>query len=127
MDNLRLQNEWDNCDEMLQATRAHRDRLASALREIASNAHVDCGTRNFATAALSASGPDMVKETSRRCVEIAAREVLASWDERMPDGQEAFKTNHVLDFSYWSPSASMVSSEAMAKLRAALAYLEDGE
>jgi hypothetical protein len=33
-DNLRLQNEWDNCDEMLQATRAENERLTADLRRI---------------------------------------------------------------------------------------------
>lgn len=53
-------------------------------------------------------------------VEGAAAAVLADWDERMPDGPESFRSNAELGFSYWSPSASMVSSEAMSKLRAAL-------
>lgn len=52
----------------------------------------------------------------------AARKVLASWDERMHGEREQIKTGQV---HYWSPSASMVDSSAIAELRAALSKVGD--
>lgn len=51
----------------------------------------------------------------------AARDVLASWDARMADGPEQLKPGSGIIPPYWSPRASMVDAEAIAKLRTALA------
>lgn len=66
--------------------------------------------------------PSQGEGTAADVVE-AAKAVIADWDHRLPDGPESFKTNEELGFSYWSPTASMVSSEPMSRLRAALASL----
>lgn len=50
----------------------------------------------------------------------AAVAVLNSWDERLAPEQERKARLAGTDHEYWSPAASMVSSEAIANLRAAL-------
>ncbi len=52
----------------------------------------------------------------------AAKAVMADWDARMRGDRERYvppRDDNELD-GYWSPNAAMVSSEIIAKLRAAL-------
>lgn len=56
---------------------------------------------------------------SLRSVENSAKAVLASWDERGME-QEQYVESSATGHSYWSPAASLVSSGAIAGLRAAL-------
>ena len=51
----------------------------------------------------------------------AALAVLNSWDERVGHEKEALRKSSQDGHEYWSPASSMVSSDAMAALRAALA------
>ena len=51
----------------------------------------------------------------------AALAVLKSWDERVGHEKEALRKSSQDGHEYWSPASSMVSSDAMAALRAALA------
>jgi len=96
-------------EEAFEIAKADRDRLVSALRPFAeaaveddckersewryhddnelvesSSALVELTAGDFrrATAALSASGPDVVKETARRCVEIARAQRQKAFNRR---------------------------------------------
>lgn len=60
----------------------------------------------------------MTDTAALKQIEIAARAILADWDERMMGDREVLKE---LDgHKYWSPKASAVSAEKIAALRAAL-------
>lgn len=71
--------------------------------------------------ALEAASPSSPVDAG--AVEAAARAVIASWDARLGgEDQEQQKTyrDDDMEFKYWSPASSMVDSEAIANLRAAL-------
>lgn len=74
----------------------------------------------FAHPPLSHRGED-----SAEVVE-AAIAVLSSWDQRMSGSPEEKRKLHGTDHEYWSPAASMVSSDVISRLRAALAATRSG-
>lgn len=49
----------------------------------------------------------------------ASKAVLNNWDERLM-GEMEVKKQHEEDFIYWSPSASLISSEFISQLREAI-------
>lgn len=62
---------------------------------------------------------DRLREANER-LSKAAVAVMSSWDDRMGGEREELRVEKSTGAEYWAPRASMVESEAMAKLRAAL-------
>lgn len=63
------------------------------------------------------------REKAKKLVE-AAKCVMKSWNERMNNEIEEEKENKHGPYKYWSPSASMVASSEINKLRQSLTEYE---
>ena len=64
---------------------------------------------------------ELAKERERAAKLVEAAEaVIKSWSERMNNEIEEEKESKIEGIKYWSPSASMVSSSEINKLRQSL-------